>query len=108
MVIVPASVSVAPAASLRDLRLAQARPNPARGTVSIDFTLPRRSDATLRVYDVAGRLLRTVTEGPFAAGPHTAAWDGREASGAPAAAGVYFYELCVGGQRLARRVVILR
>ena len=90
------------------VELAPAVPNPARAGVSIEFTLPRTSAATLRVYDISGRLVSTLLAGPQPAGTRSLRWDGREASGATAPAGLYFYELRVGNHRLARRTLVAK
>jgi hypothetical protein len=71
-----------------------AMPNPsfAGGKVSLRFTLARAQDVTLRVHDVAGRVVaRLPIKG--VEGPNTLEWDGRMASGARAPAGVYFYAI---------------
>ena len=83
-------------------------PNPGRGGLRIPFSVPRESPATLTVFDVRGRLVRTVAQGTFARGAHWAVWDGRGVDGAPARSGVYFYRLQVGGEVLSRRGFLLR
>ncbi|HLT45913.1 MAG TPA: T9SS type A sorting domain-containing protein, partial [Rubricoccaceae bacterium] len=79
-------------------------PNPARGTVTVPFTLDAARAVTLRVYDVTGRLVATLAEGqPFAAGAHALRFD---ADALPA--GVYAVRLEAGREAEARRVVLLR
>ena len=73
--------------------LAPAFPNRSRGDLSIAFALRESGDASLRVYDVTGRLVRSLVEGALAAGTHSARWGGRTMSGSKAAAGLYFCEL---------------
>lgn len=64
--------------------------NPARGGTSVELSLPARGPASVRVFDVRGALVRELASGEFAAGSHLVQWDGRDASGSPAEAGVYF------------------
>ena len=90
------------------LMLGGAQPNPAPGAASINFALPRSGTARLRVYDVAGRLVRTLVSGPVAEGPGLATWDGHDDSGAPAAAGVYFYRLEAANEVLTRKLILVR
>ena len=59
------------------------------------------------MYDLSGRLIRTLEQGTLPAGEHLARWDRRTDEGPRAAAGVYFYELRAAGQRIARRMVLL-
>jgi hypothetical protein len=82
-------------------------PNPAPGRTSISFTLPRTENVTLGVYDVAGRLVTRLAEGPLSAGPHTVNWDGMR-SGTPAPNGVYFYRLATPTGELSRSLTLLR
>jgi hypothetical protein len=71
-------------------------PNPARGPVSIDLSLPgsRRRDAPLeaeaRVLDAQGRVIRNVFSGTVVRGITSLRWDGRNESGQTLGAGVYF------------------
>lgn len=90
------------------LRLAPARPNPARGAVRVTFELPVAAHARLELYDVRGRLVRTLVDGARPAGEHVARWDGRDGSGAPAAAGVYFVRLEAAGATRSARFALLR
>ncbi len=101
-----ATVSAPPPAT-PSLRLAAAAPNPAPDAVTIDFALPAAATASLRIYDVTGRCVRTLAEGAQPAGPRSIRWDRTTTSGARAAAGLYFYELRTGGAGIARRVVLI-
>ena len=85
-----------------------AYPNPSRGDVTISFVLPKTSTAILQVFDVAGRVVRTLLNETLPAGPYSGHWDRRTASGAVAQPGLYIYELDAGGQRAARTLVLVR
>ncbi len=83
-------------------------PNPSFGPSSVAFTMPRAGFAELGVYDVNGRLVRTLQHGALAAGVHALDWDGRDPSGAHVPAGVYFVRLELPGQSLRSKLVKLR
>ena len=100
-------VSVPPEAVNDALSLASAFPNPSRSDIAIAFTLPRAGAATLRVYDVSGRLVRTLVEGTLSGGSHLVHWDRQLSSGKLAPSGSYFYELRVDGKKQARRIVLI-
>jgi len=87
--------------------LGQNRPNPFGTDTRIAYDLPRSGPVSLRVLDVAGRTVRTLVSGVREAGTHGVAWDGRDAAGAPVAAGVYFYRLQAPGGAETRRMVKL-
>ena len=99
-------VSVPPGAGAASLRLDQAYPNPARGDVAIEFALPHASTTTLRIYDVSGRLARTLVDGALPAGPRSVRWDRRLSTGALARPGLYFYEISAEGRSVAKRLVL--
>ncbi|WP_457652816.1 FlgD immunoglobulin-like domain containing protein [Rhodocaloribacter sp.] len=83
-------------------------PNPFRETTTLRFELPRPERVTVRVYDVLGARVATLFDGPAEAGAHTAVWDGRDAAGRPAGAGVYFVELRVGARVRTSAVLRIR
>ncbi len=104
-----ATVGVAPGAPVAALQLGANAPNPFTTLMRIGFELPRRERASLRVFDVAGREVRTlVAAGELDAGRHDATWDGRDASGARVPAGLYFCRLEAGPETRTRRVVYAR
>ncbi len=89
------------------LRLGAARPSPLSRGTTIALALPARVNVTLRLFDVGGRLVRTLVEGPLDAGLHDVAWDGLNDIGDRVAPGIYFYELETGAERLVRRLVVV-
>jgi glucuronoarabinoxylan endo-1,4-beta-xylanase len=68
--------------------LSQNYPNPFNPTTVIRYALPQASQVTLEVFDMVGRQVATLAEGPQAAGYHTATFDGRDL-----ASGAYIYRL---------------
>lgn len=89
-----------------DLALAVS-PNPSLSMTRMSFDLPRESNVTLAVYDLAGRRVHTVVDGSRAAGRYQEAWDGR-GDGGRAMAGVFFVRLDAGGETRTQRLVRIR
>ncbi|MEK7315408.1 MAG: phytase [Candidatus Eisenbacteria bacterium] len=88
--------------------LGRPRPNPSRGATDIPFTLDRRMPVSIRILDLQGRLVRTIDAGTPGSGAHVLRWDGNDARGKHAAAGVYF-ALARAGTREARvRLTLIR
>ena len=85
------------------IRLSQNYPNPFNPTTEIAFTLPRKSEIHLAVYDVLGREVAVLLAGEYAAGEHTITWDADRAG-----TGVYFYRLRAEGTVLTRKMVLLK
>jgi hypothetical protein len=72
----------------------------------LDFTLQRAGRASLRVYDVSGRMVRELLDQDAAAGAFSAQWDGRDRDGARAARGVYFARLVSADGQEERKIVL--
>jgi hypothetical protein len=85
-----------------------ATPNPFRDATAIEFELPSRGEATIRIFEVSGRLVRTYRTGGATAGARSVVWDGRDDSGADAGSGVFFYRLDHAGRSRTKRLVRLR
>ncbi len=97
------------AAGLDGFALWPALPNPSRraeGTV-IALAAPRAGTVLLRIYDVQGRLVRRLHEGPVAPGLARFTWRGEDERGAPVAAGVYFIRAEAPGLVAVRKLVLL-
>ena len=77
--------------------LGAARPNPFNPSTTIAFRLGAADHATLAVYTVGGRLVRTLLDEGLAAGEHAARWDGRDDQGRDVASGTYLYRLRTSG-----------
>ena len=88
--------------------LGRAWPNPFNPVTTISFSLRERGRARLRIYDVAGRLVRTLVDEVRPAGLHEARWDGRNAGGRRASSGVYFCRFEAPGYEKTIKAVLLR
>jgi hypothetical protein len=85
--------------------------NPLRfGAATVRFGLARPDRVEARVYDVSGRLVRTLAARAFPAGEHTLTWDGLDEARRPVPHGVYFARLHyqASGFADAKKVIVLR
>ena len=98
----------APARGAAFARLDPAYPNPATGPSTIGFSLVRGGDVSLRVYDIAGRAVRTLAGGPLASGRYRYAWDGRDDGGSPVTSGLYLVKLSMGRDKVVGRIILTR
>jgi hypothetical protein len=83
-------------------------PNPFTPGTSIAFGLPDARHVRVTIFDVRGRLVRTLADGVFEAGPHDVPWDGTNSAGEPLGSGVYFYRLEAGDRTHEGRMVLLK
>lgn len=88
--------------------LAQNTPNPFNPSTRIDYRLAGRDDVRLEVFDLAGRSVRVLVNGPREAGAHHCTWDGRDASGRRAGSGVYLYRLQTSAGSLERKMTLVK
>ncbi len=88
--------------------LYQNYPNPFNPSTSIEFYLPKRERASLKIYDVSGRLVRTIIDDSIEQGDHRYSWDGVNNEGRRVSSGVYFYMLRSESIELSRKAVLLR
>jgi hypothetical protein len=84
-----------------------ATPNPLNPETVITYYLPRGARAQLRVFDVSGRLVSTLVDGPAEAGYHTVRW-GPSSGRGRIASGVYYASLETGSERRTLRLVVLK
>ena len=84
-------------------------PNPFNPITGIGFRLDEKSAVTLEVFDLAGRLVRTLVRGRiFEAGSRTLAWNGTGDGGRSLPAGTYICRLAAGDQVRTRRLTLIK
>lgn len=89
-------------------RLTQNWPNPFAQQTNISFWLSIPSHSSLRIYDMSGRLIRTLVDDDKQPGRYTLTWDGRNEAGRKVAAGVYFCYFRAAGFKQTRKIVLMR
>jgi hypothetical protein len=90
------------------LALGPVSPNPFAEEALISFSAPAAANVAIGVYDVHGRLVRTVLSGQVEGGSHQVAWDGRDDAGSRVARGVYFCRMTAGEFSATEKVVLLK
>lgn len=89
------------------LQLTQNVPNPVvGGRTRIDLNLDTAGPAQLDLFDVTGRLVRTLASDTFEAGRLSIEWDGRDASGMEVPSGIYLYRLASGGRTVSKKLIV--
>jgi len=98
-----------PAAAPSRFFLAQNAPNPFRSHTVIRYGIPEGGGAVrLRIFDAAGRHVRTLVDGDATPGFRSLTWDRRDAAGRPVGSGIYFYTLDARAFRDQRKLTVLR
>jgi hypothetical protein len=86
----------------------RAFPNPTRAATQVSFRLDEAGAIDLRVYDSAGRAVRTLGSGSMSRGNHSVDWDGRRDDGASVEPGIYYYRLRATGREQSGKLVLVR
>ncbi|MCK4547518.1 MAG: T9SS type A sorting domain-containing protein [Candidatus Eisenbacteria sp.] len=92
----------------RRFALEQNRPNPFNPNTVIRFSIGAESHVTLGVYDIRGRLIRTLVEEVAAVGEHQSLWDGKDEGGVEVASGVYFCRLEAGEFSDTMKIILMK
>jgi hypothetical protein len=88
--------------------LAQNYPNPFNPTTTIRYSARARSHVSIRIYNVAGQLVRTLVDGVTTPGVHDVVWNGRDNAGEPVSSGVYLYRMVAGDYTRTRKMVVIK
>ncbi|MCK4412508.1 MAG: T9SS type A sorting domain-containing protein [Candidatus Eisenbacteria sp.] len=86
-------------------------PNPFAHATRIAYGIPEHASGSrvvLKVYDAAGRVVRTLINEDQSAGVYDALWSGRDQHRQPVATGIYFYRLSVGGEDVSKRMTVVK
>jgi hypothetical protein len=90
------------------LRLYPSQPNPFNPQTTVKYDLPESGPVRLSVFDVAGRLVRTLVDDTMPPGSHEAVWDGTDSSGRAVGSGSYLARLEFGGKVEVVRMGLVR
>ncbi|RKU20830.1 hypothetical protein C6500_07870 [Candidatus Poribacteria bacterium] len=98
---------------VRETKLLPNYPNPFNPETWIPYQLAKATDVSMRIYDVSGHLVRTISVGFKPVGYYltrerAAYWDGRNKVGEPVSSGVYFLQFVAGDFTATQRVVIVK
>ncbi|MDI6767131.1 MAG: right-handed parallel beta-helix repeat-containing protein [Bacteroidota bacterium] len=92
----------------RDFTVSPNYPNPFNPTTFIEYSLPRESNVSVKVFDAKGALVKTLLFERQVAGIHRTLWDATNASGSLVSSGTYFYTVEVDNSQQARKMIFLK
>lgn len=91
-----------------DFRLEQNYPNPFNPQTTIRYDLSESSEVTLVIYDMQGRVVRSLVNSNKSGGAHQVIWDGRSDAGFAAASGLYLCRMDAGEFSQVRKVTFIK
>jgi hypothetical protein len=94
---------------LNEFSLIQNIPNPFKKSTSIQYQIPRASRVSVKVYDISGKLVRTLIKDEFCEqGIYEVIWDGKDSNGRKVAYGVYFCGLSMDNKTIIKKMVYIK
>jgi len=78
-------------------------PNPFNPSTTISYTLPEAGAVQIKIYDILGREVAKLVDEQKSAGKYTVQWNGSNY-----ASGIYFYSVTFGGQRLYKKMLMIK
>jgi hypothetical protein len=101
----PSGVEDQAAPELGALRIDPAAPNPFQGSTVLRYWTASEGRVELEIFNVQGRLIRTLVQGHQVAGNHVTTWSGADDAGRPVPSGVYFSRVRSRGSQATMRIV---
>jgi hypothetical protein len=94
--------------SPQEYTLHQNYPNPFNPNTSMNFDLPKDGLVNITIYDMMGRIVKTLVNGSQTAGFKSVQWNATNDSNEPVSAGLYIYTIQAGDFRQTRKMVLLK
>jgi hypothetical protein len=91
-----------------EFELSQNYPNPFNPGTQIEYTLQKRAQVNLEIYNLLGQKVKTLVDDYQSVGSHHVIWDGKNEAGKAVTSGMYFYRLQVNKATQTKRMVLLK
>ena len=91
-----------------EFSLNQNYPNPFNPTTNIAYSIPVTGQMSLKIYDISGKLVKTLHNDVKSQGRYTAIWDARNDFGYKVASGVYFYKLQTADKVMTKKMLLMK
>ena len=88
--------------------LQQNFPNPFNPSTTIEYSMPNADNVSIEIYDITGKLVKTLISQRQAAGEHSIVWDGSNNAGSTVSSGTYFYLLKYNNSQDVRKMILLK
>ncbi len=97
-----------PIALPQQITLYQNYPNPFNPETQITFDLPQAGHVKIQIYDISGRLVRTLADGLMNAGRHQVKWDGHDQAGQQVSTGIYLCRLETAQAQRSMKLILAK
>jgi len=93
---------------LENFRLSQNYPNPFNPTTTIDYDIPESGDVKVEIFDINGRMVRSLVDEKQKKGRYSVIWNGKNMHGATVANGSYFYRVKFNETYLVKKMLLIK
>lgn len=83
-------------------------PNPFNNETALDFSIPDKGQASVEIFNINGRRVRTLANNVLSAGTYIFKWDGCDANGVAVSTGLYFYRINFENENLVGKMLLQR
>jgi hypothetical protein len=92
----------------RSFSIDQNYPNPFNPTTRINFSISKKSNVRVEIYDMLGRTIRILVNEERGAGEYSTFWDSKNDQGGGVASGIYFYSIINENYRQSKKMILLK
>jgi hypothetical protein len=93
---------------LSSFTLYQNYPNPFNPSTTIQYYVPKPGNVEVNIYDIQGRLVKSISKSVQQAGLHSMEWNSQSNSGISVASGTYFCQVLFNGSSLVKKLVLIK
>ena len=91
-----------------EFKLAQNYPNPFNPSTVINYSLPKNSLVTIKIYNLLGQEVKTLVSHEMSAGNYSVEWNGESNTGSRVASGIYIYRITAGAFTSSKKMIMLK
>ncbi|GAG50396.1 unnamed protein product, partial [marine sediment metagenome] len=91
-----------------EFAISQNYPNPFNLTTTIQYSLTKKSDVTISIFNTIGQVVRRFDQGFQQPGNYKVVWGGKDNQGHDAPSGLYFYQIIADGFVNVKRMVLVK
>ncbi len=92
----------------KEFEFSNVYPNPFNSKTSFEYGLPEAADVSFHIYDIQGRLVKSIPCGQLAPGYHSIIWDGTNNENRYISSGIYLVRLTAGDRQIVRKITLLK
>ena len=89
-------------------RIKQNYPNPFNPSTTIEYQIAKQGNVEVSIYDINGRLVKTVQNGTQYSGSYSVVWDSKDENNRTVSSGTYFYQVKSEGVQLVKKMLLVK